>query len=53
MLVLDRTNNEWRRTMELYDVGNQIAHGDLRSEGIYVPTVIEDFYRIQSSLARD
>ena len=53
MLVLDRTSDEWRRTMELYDVRNQIAHGDLRSEGIDVPTVIEDFYRIQSSLARD
>ena len=53
MLVLDRTSDEWRRSMELYDVRNQIAHGDLRSEGIDVPTVIEDFYRIQSSLARD
>ena len=53
MLVLDQTSNEWRRTMELYDVRNQIAHGDLLSEGIDVPTVIEDFYRIQSSLARD
>ena len=52
-LVLDQTSNEWRRTMELYDVRNQIAHGDLLSEGIEVPTVIEDFYRIQSSLARD
>ena len=45
--------DEWRRTMELYDVRNQIAHGDLRSEGIDVSTVIKDFYRIQSSLARD
>lgn len=52
-LVLDQRNDEWNRTMELYDVRNQIAHGDLRSEGIDVPTVIEDFYRIQSSLASD
>ena len=41
---------EWKRTMELYEVRKQIAHGDLRSEGIDVPTVIEDFFRIQSSL---
>lgn len=53
MLVLNRASDEWRRTMELYEVRNQIAHGDLRSEGIDVPAVIEDFYRIQSSLARD
>ena len=53
MLVVDRTSDEWRRTVELYQVRNQVAHGDLRSEGIDVPTVIEDFYRIQSSLARD
>ena len=49
-LVLDRSSDEWKRTMELYEVRNQIAHGDLRSEGIDVPTVIEDFFRIQSSL---
>ena len=53
MLVLDQTSDEWRRTMELYDVRSQIAHGDLLSEGIDVSTVIEDFYRIQSSLARE
>ena len=52
MLVLDRTSDEWRRTMELYEVRNQVSHGDLLSEGIDVPTVIEEFYRIQSSLAR-
>ncbi len=53
MLVLDRTSDEWRRIMVLYEVRNQVAHGDLLSEGIDVPTVIEDFYRIQLSLARD
>ena len=52
-LVLDRSSDEWKRTVELYEVRNQIAHGDLRSEGIDVSTVIEDFRRIQSCLARD
>ena len=52
-LVLDRSSDEWKRTVELYEVRNQIAHGELRSEGIDVSTVIEDFNRIQSSLARD
>ena len=52
-LVLDQTSDEWRRTMELYEVRSQIAHGNLRSEGIDVSAVIEDFYRIQSSLVRN
>ena len=52
-LVLDRSSDEWKRTVELYEVRNQIAHGELRSEGIDVSTVIEDFNRIQASLARD
>ena len=52
-LVLDRSSDEWKRTLELYQVRNQIAHGDLRHAGINLPTVIEDFHRIQSSLARD
>ena len=52
-LVLDRNSDEWKRTLELYQVRNQIAHGDLRHAGINLPTVIEDFNRIQSSLARD
>ena len=51
-LVLDRSSDEWKRTVELYEVRNQIAHGELRSEGIDVSTVIEDFHRIQSSLIR-
>ena len=51
-LVLDRGSDEWKRTVELYEVRNQIAHGELRSEGIDVSTVIEDFHRIQSSLIR-
>ena len=52
-LVLDRSSEEWKRTLELYQVRNQIAHGDLRHAGINLPTVIEDFHRIQSSLARE
>ena len=52
-LVLDRSSDEWKRTLELYQVRNQIAHGDLRHAGINLPTVIEDFHRIQSSLARE
>ena len=52
-LVLDRSSDEWKRTLELYEVRNQIAHGDLRSEGIDVSTVIEDFHRIQTSLIRN
>ncbi|MCY4239657.1 MAG: hypothetical protein OXC54_10425 [Rhodospirillaceae bacterium] len=53
MLVLDRNSEEWKRILELYKVRNQIAHGDLRHAGINLPTVIEDFHRIQSSLVRD
>ena len=52
-LVLDRSSDEWKRTLELYQVRNQIAHGDLRHAGINLPTVIEDFHRIQSSLVHD
>lgn len=52
-LVLDRSSDEWKRTLELYAVRNQIAHGDLRHAGINLPAVIEDFHRIQSSLTRD
>ena len=52
-LVLDRSSDEWKRTLELYAVRNQIAHGDLRHAGINLPTVIEDFHRIQASLIRN
>ncbi len=52
-LVLDRSSNVWKRTLELYEVRNHVAHGDLRHAGINLPTVIEDFHCIQSSLARE
>ena len=38
--------------MELYNVRNQVAHGALLSARIDMERVIRDFYRIQSSLAR-
>ena len=52
-LVLEKGGNDWKRTMELYNVRNQIAHGALLSARIDMASVIEDFFRIQSSLARD
>ena len=52
-LVLDKSGGEWKKTMEYYEVRNQIAHGNLRSESIDVSTVIGDFHHILSSLARN
>ena len=52
-LVLEKGSGEWKRTMQLYNVRNQIAHGTLLSERIDVSSEIQDFFRIQSSLARD
>ena len=51
-LVLEKGSDNWKRTMELYNVRNQIAHGALLSARIDMARVIEDFFRIQSSLAR-
>lgn len=51
-LVLDRSSDVWKRTLELYEVRNQIAHGDVRHAGIALPAEIEGFRRFQSSLAR-
>lgn len=51
-LVLEKGSEDWKRTMELYSVRNQIAHGTLLSGGIDMASVIRDFFRIQSSLAR-
>ena len=52
-LVLEKGSDEWRRTMQLYNVRNQIAHGTLLSERIDVSSEIQEFHRIQSSLARE
>ena len=51
-LVLEKGTDTWKRTMQLYSVRNQIAHGTLLSERIDVSSVIQDFCVIQSSLAR-
>ena len=52
-LVVDKDSDEWKRTMQHYNLRNQIAHGTLVPERIDVSSVIADFLRIQSSLARD
>ena len=52
-LVLERGGGEWKRTMQLYNVRNQIAHGTLLSERIDVSSEIQDFFRIQSALVRE
>ena len=49
-LVLEKGSEDWKRTMELYNVRNQIAHGALLSARIDMARVIQDFFRIQSSL---
>lgn len=52
-LVLEKGSDDWKRTMELYSVRNQIAHGALLSARIDMQRAIRDFYRIQSSLVRE
>ncbi len=51
-LVVERGSDDWKRTMHLYNVRNQIAHGTLLSGRIDMASVIQDFFRIQSSLTR-
>ena len=51
-LILEKGTDNWKRTIQLYSVRNQIAHGKLQSERIDVSSVIQDFYAIQSSLTR-
>ena len=50
-LVVEKGSDDWKRTMQLYNVRNQIAHGDLLSGRIDMERVIQDFFRIQSSIA--
>lgn len=52
-LVVEKDSDDWKRTLQHYNLRNQIAHGTLVPERINVSSVIEDFLRIQSSLARD
>jgi len=54
-LVADRAagkGSPWALAKKYYDLRNQIAHGTLRSEGLDVNAVIEDFYVIQGALVR-
>ena len=51
-LVIEKGSEDWKRTMELYNVRNQVAHGTLLSARIDMERVIQDFFRIQPSLAR-
>ena len=52
-LVLEKGSQTWKKVLQHYSVRNQIAHGRLRSQRIDVSSVIEEFYLIQASLARD
>lgn len=52
-LVLRENSEEWQLAVNHYSVRNEIAHGTLLSERIDVSSVMRDFERIQSSLARD
>lgn len=51
-LVVEKDSYEWKTTMQHYNLRNQIAHGNLVSERIAVSNIVQDFLRIQSSLAR-
>ncbi len=53
MLVLEKGSGNWKRVLQHYNVRNQIAHGRLRSQRIDVSNVIQEFYEIQASLARN
>ena len=53
MLVLEKGSGNWKRVLQHYNVRNQIAHGRLRSQRIDVSSVIQEFYLIQASLARN
>ncbi len=52
-LVLERGSMYWSKTLNYYQIRNQVAHGNLRAERIDVSETIEEFFHIQSSLARD
>lgn len=52
-LVLEKGSDNWKKVLQHYRVRNQIAHGRLRSQRIDVSSVIEEFYLIQASLARN
>ena len=51
--VIEKGSDDWKRTMQLYNVRNQIAHGALLSGRIDMERVIQDLIRIQLSLYRE
>ena len=51
-LVVEKGTAGWKSAIQYYNLRNQIAHGRLRPERIDVTSVIQNFYLIQSSLAR-
>ena len=52
-LVLEKGGGDWKRTMQLYNLRNRIAHGTLLPDRIDMASVALDFYRIRASLAQD
>jgi hypothetical protein len=55
-LVTDRAGGRgspWQRILHYYNIRNKIAHGTLPSEGMSVPEVAREFYRIQAALSRE
>lgn len=51
-LVLERDSDGWQKAMQFYRVRNQVAHGELLSEGIDVSSVIQQFQAIQTAMTR-
>jgi len=49
-LVLDKNGEEYGEVVKWYMLRNQIAHGQISSEGIDVPKIIRDFNRIRKLL---
>ncbi len=52
-LVLEKGSKNWKRTLQFYQLRNQIAHGKLLLKRIDVSAVIQEFFHIQSSLASE
>ena len=50
-LVLEKGSLHWKQTMKFYQIRNQIAHGKLLFERIDVSAAIQEFFKIQLSLA--
>ncbi len=49
-LVLDKNGKEYGEILKWHKLRNQIAHGQISSEGINVPQIIKDFNGIQELL---